>query len=201
MPIWTDDFGSMRPSSERDAKDRAVVDGPLGRAGRPEVRVGVEVDERKGAVLCGAGTQDREAGGMVAAENDRKDAGLDDWSQFVPYVGGGLLDVAGEDVDVAVVDDAQRVERRLEFLRVPVVRSKLTRGVADGAGAEAGAGAVQGRHVHRDADDGDIGTGEVTRWGTAGEGVGAAVAGTALPIRGETAVREFAAGHGRDDSR
>src|SRR5574341_2113893 len=105
-----------------------MVDWPLGRSGRPEIRMRVEVDQRQRPVLCSAGTQGRQAGRVVAAEDHGEHSALDYGRQLLLNVCYRLFDVAGEDIDVAVVDDAQLVERRLQLLGIPVMGPQLSGG-------------------------------------------------------------------------
>src|SRR5207249_1459603 len=125
---------------------------------------------------------------------------VEDQGELGLEVGDRLLYVAGKDIEVAVVDDAEGVEGRLELVRLPVMGTKLAGGVPDGAGAEAGSTAVKDGHVHRNADDSDVRLGEVAGEGTAGEAVSAAVAGAALPLSGIKPAGVVAFAHAGDDS-
>ena len=184
--------GVDQPLLDGDAEGSAVMVRTAGRPW-PEVRVRVEVHERHLAVALSQRAQDGKRRPVIAAEDDRYHARPDDTLELAGEVVHRLLNVAGEDVEIAVVDDAELVERRFDLVRLPAVWPQLTGGVADAAGAEAGAGAIEHGHVHRHADDGDVSAREVAAGGATGEGVGTAIAWPTLPFVREETIAAHAA--------
>jgi hypothetical protein len=85
--------------------------------------MGVEVDKRETAVLRSASTQHGEGGGVVTAQNNGEYSGVEDGGELGLKVNNGLLDVAGKDVQITVVDYAEGVEGGLEFVRLPMMRT------------------------------------------------------------------------------
>ncbi len=103
-----------------------------------------------------------------------------------------LLDVAGDDGHVAVVDDREVVEDA--HAEPGVVAPEQVRGAPYALGAEAGADAEGAARVERGADDGGVGVLEVANVGQAHkgaharkswglEGIGRLVAGHGSPLR------------------
>ena len=90
---------------DRAAHPRAVVV-LLAEVAVPGVGVRVEVDDRDGAARSGR-AEVRQRAGVVAADQERDDTGLDDRGHGPLDRLVAALDVAGDDRDVAVVDARQ----------------------------------------------------------------------------------------------
>ena len=97
---------------------------------------------------CGGG---RPGDRVIAADDHRDDASLRDVADAGADRGVRLLGHAGQAHRVAVVDDAQHIERRDLELEMPL-RGLIRRG-ADAAGTEPGARAVRDAVVPGGADD------------------------------------------------
>jgi hypothetical protein len=118
------------------------------------------MDEPDRAVTCGAGADVRLGDGVVAAEHDRDQAGVE-------HLADGRLDrsmrtdrIGGEHGRIAVVDDAklgEGVDLRLE------VRTGRAARRSDRAWPVAGAGPVGDEVVRRCPDDRDVEAGEQRR--------------------------------------
>ena len=99
---------------------------------------------------------------MVAAEDHRQRAALEDLADRrlgVAVAGGG---VGMDDVGIADIDDPDLVHRQIDRVVLVVVGAAMAegeqgRGLADAARAEAGPGPVLGAHVVGHAEHGDVG--------------------------------------------
>jgi hypothetical protein len=132
---------------------------PLAEVFIPSVRVRIELDEGQRSVdrrgRPELGKRDR----MVAAQDYRDDTGSVNLFQALPYLLVALLDVAGDDGNVAVVDDREVVED-LDVLG-GVEGPEEMRDASYPFGTEAGPGAERSAGVEGSADDGGVGVLEV----------------------------------------
>ena len=142
--------------------DQALLDRPahprpvvvlLAEVAVPGVGVGVEVDDGDRPARPRR-AQVGERAGVVAADEQRDDAGLDDRRDRRLDRGVAALGVARDDGDVAVVDARQDVERA--DVEVGVVRPEHHARRADGVRPEPAADAVGHAGVERDADDREV---------------------------------------------
>jgi hypothetical protein len=125
---------------------------------RRRIGVGVEVDEADVAAAEGAGDGGGagEGDGVVAAQDDGYGAGAGDFADLGTDGIVGALDVAGDDLAVAVVEDLEELER-LDVEVEVVGGAAEVGGLTDGTRAEAGAGPVRRCGVCGRADDDDVG--------------------------------------------
>ena len=141
-----------QPFLDGAAHPRAVVV-LLAEVAVPCVRVRVKIDDRDGAAAAGPAQVGQRAG-VVAADEERHDPGLDERAHGRLDGRVAPLDVAGHDGHIAVVHARKDVERR--HVEVRVVRPQHHRGVADRAGPEPSADAVRHPGVERHTDHGQI---------------------------------------------
>ena len=154
---------AAQPDLDRVADvDEALLDRPphprpvvvlLAEVAVPGVGVRVEVDDGDRAARSRRPEVGQRAG-VVAADQERDDAGLDDRRDGRLDRRVAPLGVAGHDRDVAVVDARQDVERL--DVEVRVVRPEHHARGADGVRAEPAADPVRDAGVERDADDRDV---------------------------------------------
>jgi hypothetical protein len=116
--------------------------------------VGVEVDDAHLTAPDGSG--DGRGGGqrdrVVATEDDGDGAQGGNLGHLRADGLVGALDATGDDGGVAVIEDAQDLQG-LDAEREMVDAAAQVRGLADGAGAVAGAGTVRDPHIEGRADD------------------------------------------------
>ena len=113
----------------------------------------VEVDDRDRAARP-RGAEVGERAGVIAADEDRDDARLDDRRDGLLDRGVRPLREAGHDRDVAEVDARQDLERL--HVEVRVVRPEHDRRLADGVRPEPAADPVRHPGVERHPDEGDV---------------------------------------------
>jgi hypothetical protein len=128
------------------------------------VGVGVEMDQRDLAVAVDVGHPAgiREGDRVVATEDDRNRPGPSHRGHGRTDAIEALLHVPGDDMHVADVDDAQRVQgidTRVEMRALPIGIEVV--GLADRLGPEAGTGPIGGTPVERSAQDDDGGVADV----------------------------------------
>src|SRR5207248_8225290 len=92
------------------ALERRAVEVALTEVGLPSVGVRDELTERQRAVLAGEDAELRQCDRVVAAEDEREDACLDERRERGLDAPEGLLGVAGRHRQVAVVDDRERLD-------------------------------------------------------------------------------------------
>ena len=73
----------------------------------PGVAVGVQLDERERAMPARQRAQLGQRDGVVAAEREREDAGIDERCERLLHLAIGAFGVARRDRHVAVVDDGE----------------------------------------------------------------------------------------------
>ena len=134
----------------------------------PGVGVGVELDQCEWAVLLGVRRQERQADEVIAAQREELGAAGDDFACARFDIGGDAVRELRLDVEIAPVDGRQRFEG-IAAVREAVARAQFRGGGADGAWAEAGAGAIARRAVVGHAADNGFGFGEITGIGAAQE--------------------------------
>ena len=200
MPTWIERRSRPAPRPRRGRTwCRGRCGGP---AVGPGVGVGVELDERQGAVDGGVRPEERQAHEVVAAEREARGPRGEDGRAVRLEPGGEGRHVGVVERHVAVIDHAQR-RHRVHRPAIGRLEGLERAGFADGAGAEARAGAVGGGHVEGHAGDGHVGAREILGVGPAqeardaAEGVLEGVA-PARPGDGEVHVaRGLVESHGR----
>ena len=122
----------------------------------------IELDDRERAMLGRVDLKQRPGDEVIAAERQQRGVGGQ-------HFGRGLADrlrnfhrAAGVEEAIAVVDD-RKVFKHIAFPRPGPRPGEMRRGGADGAGAEARAGATRGGQIERNAHDGDIDARQVAR--------------------------------------
>src|SRR5215204_3204187 len=132
----------------------------LAEVGVPGVGVAVELHESQRSVHGGCGPQLRQGDRVVAAEHYRDDACAVYGLESFRYPPVALLDVAGDDGDVAVVYDREEVEDR-DILR-RVVRPEQVRDAADALRPEARPDAEGRRRIKGNSDNRSVAIVEVS---------------------------------------
>ena len=121
----------------------------------PGVGVGIEVQHGKAGMATAQGAQHRQADRAVAAQGERRRAGVEDGIERPLDGGEGAMDVGERQVDVAGIDHPARRHR----MGIGILQQcgREDRGLAHGVGTQARAetrgivAAVEGQ-----ADDGDV---------------------------------------------
>src|SRR5215216_3935971 len=132
----------------------------LAEVGVPGVWVAVELHEGQRSVHGGCGPQLRQGDRVVAAEHYRDDACAVYGLESFRYPPVALLDVAGDDGDVAVVYDREEVEDR-DILR-RVVGPEQVRDAADALRPEARPDAEGRRRIKGNSDNRSVAIVEVS---------------------------------------
>ncbi len=127
-----------------------------------DISMGIEMHQRQGAMHFGMRLQQGIRDEMVAAEGDEFRPLLDHGQRMVGDRVGNRFLAAPIEETIAIIDDGQRVEG-IEHPRPIRPPGMFDRCLADRFGPEAGAGPVAHRLIERDAGDGDIDAGKVTR--------------------------------------
>ena len=123
---------------------------------------------------------------MVAAQTDRGDTALHDWTErFLKFL-QRLLNVSRVGLDVAVIDNPQLIEWGKQGSLIEAVREKMHRCAADGERPKAGTGTVNSADVEGKPNHGNIGTGNIAGGRDTHEGIGTAGGrtkrGSVLPV-------------------
>jgi len=120
----------------------------------PQIVVGVELDERNGTVLFCDGTEDGQADGMIAADANATDAGVEKRSDSLLDAEKGVLDGERIDGKIAKVGDAVLGEWIHVQDWIPRANNRGLR--ADISRPEARTGAIGRAAIEGDADESDL---------------------------------------------
>ena len=151
--------GVDQPQLDRLVDEGAVVD-PLEIVVGPGIGMGVELDQRQGAVFLGIGLEDREGDEMVAAQGDGADIGGEDPADMRLDQARRLPDLGVIEGHVAVIHDGE-LAQRVEIPAVGRIVGLQGRGLADRARPEPRAGPVGHGLVEGHARHGEVHAGEV----------------------------------------